>query len=39
MNLEENREGYIGGFGESKGKGEMMCLYYNFKKCKEEGTW
>lgn len=24
MNMEENEEGYIGGFGERKRKGEMM---------------
>jgi len=29
MNLKENKEGYMGGFREWKGKGEM--IYYSLK--------
>lgn len=32
MNLKETGEGYMGGLGESKGKGEMLQWYYDIKK-------
>lgn len=31
MNFKESGEGYMGGFGKSKGKEEMMWLNYNLK--------
>ena len=32
MNLRENKEGYMGGFGERNGKKEMMSLCCNLKR-------
>lgn len=32
QDLRKSNEGYIGGFGEKKGKGEMVQLYHNSKK-------
>lgn len=32
INFKENKEGYIRNFRWRKGKGEMLCLYYNLKK-------
>ena len=34
MNLKESKEGYMGEFGESKGKEEMMSSIYNPKNKK-----
>lgn len=34
MNSKASKEEYMGGFGRMKGKGEMMQLYYKFKKHK-----
>lgn len=32
MNLKETGEGYMGGLGGRKGKGEMLQWYYDIKK-------
>lgn len=32
MDLKENKEAYIGGFGERKWKGKIMSLYFKSKK-------
>lgn len=29
--MKESREGYVRGFGRSRGKGEIWYLYYNLK--------
>lgn len=29
--MKESREGYVRGFGRSRGKGEILYLYYNLK--------
>lgn len=47
MNLEENRDGYMGRSGRRKGKEKMLPINYNFKNkqqqkrgCEsEKGTW
>lgn len=38
MNLEASWEGYLGGFGGRKGKGERLSSCYNLKNLKEDKT-